>query len=518
MNRVGQPPEGARQFGSYLLLNQIGRGGFAEVYLGEHIYLKTKAAIKVLHTHLAQEEHAGFLSEAQTIAHLQHPHIVRVLEFGAGDDTPYLVMEYAPNGTLRGRYPKGTVLPLPTILPLVKKVAAALQYAHDQNLIHRDVKPENILLGEHDEVLLSDFGIALIVQGIGSQQHQEVVGTIGYMAPEQLLGKPHFASDQYALAIIVYEWLTGARPFQGSYAEVSSQHIFASPPPLREKAPGVPLAVEAVVMKALSKDPKQRFATIQEFANALEAVTVLAPAHTLPMSPTGPRITPVRLKVALVTLVLLILGTVAYPLLARLFLTPPPSKEQLLYLQATSGTPAIADPLRTNSPLLWVNVNDYGTCLFTGEALHASGNSGGTACLSERVLVTDFAFQVQVTIIKGDTAGLWFRQTQLNPRSYDFFFSSTGQCGLFLGNASNMGSIQSLLNLQRCAGISTDVKQANLITVIARKSDIYLYINKQYVAHVVDNSAASGSIGVFGINRQKAAADAAFSNLQIWNL
>ncbi len=127
-----------------------------------NIYLETQAAIKVLHTQLASTDIEQFRIEARTIAHLIHPYIVRVLEFGVEGRTPFLVMDYAPKGTLRERHPKGTRLPLATVVSYLKQIAPALQYAHEQKLIHRDIKPENLLVGRTDEILLSDFGIALV--------------------------------------------------------------------------------------------------------------------------------------------------------------------------------------------------------------------------------------------------------------------------------------------------------------------------------------------------------------------
>src|SRR5438270_4538726 len=132
-----------QKLGNYRLIRLLGKGGFADVYLGEHIYLKTAAAIKVLHTQLTSEDMDGFLQEARTIAHLIHPHIVRVMDFGIEGETPFLVMDFAPNGTLRQRHPRGTSLSLTTITTYIKQTAAALQHAHDEKLIHRDVKPEN---------------------------------------------------------------------------------------------------------------------------------------------------------------------------------------------------------------------------------------------------------------------------------------------------------------------------------------------------------------------------------------
>jgi WD40 repeat protein len=268
-DRVGQ------RLGNYRLMSMLGRGGFAEVYLGEHVFLRTQAAIKVLEVRLADEEMEGFLNEARTIAGLTHPNILRVLEFGVEDNVPFLVLEYARNGTLRRRHPKGSILPLTTILLYVKQVASALQYVHNKKLIHRDIKPENLLLGSNNEVLLSDFGTALVVQTLHNQNTLEMAGTVTYMAPEQIRGKPRPASDQYGLAVVVYEWLCGAPPFQGSFTELYSQHMLAPPPSLRARVPAIPYDVELVVMTALAKDPDQRFASVLAFANALEQANKL---------------------------------------------------------------------------------------------------------------------------------------------------------------------------------------------------------------------------------------------------
>ncbi len=259
-----------QQLGNYRLVRLLGRGGFAEVYLGEHIRLNTQAAIKVRYEQFGQDDAEQFLKEAQTIANLVHPHIVRIFDFDVSDGMPFLVMDYAPNGTLRQRYPKNTRLPLETIISHIKQITDGLQYAHDEKFIHRDIKPDNMLLGRRDDILLSDFGLALVAQSTRQQSLQDLGGTAYYMAPEQLRGKPRQASDQYSLGIVVYEWLTGVRPFNGSFSEVASQHIFEPPPPIHEKLPSVSPAVEEVVMTALAKDPHQRFGSVRSFANALE--------------------------------------------------------------------------------------------------------------------------------------------------------------------------------------------------------------------------------------------------------
>ncbi|MDQ2714044.1 MAG: serine/threonine protein kinase [Chloroflexota bacterium] len=259
-----------QKLGNYQLVRLLGRGGYAEVYLGKHIYLKTRAAIKMVHMRVADDSMESFLNEARTIARLEHPHIVRVLEFGMEDgQVPFLVMSYAPQGTLRQRHPKGSSLSPARVLSYVNQVASALQYAHERKVIHRDVKPENMLLGANDEVLLSDFGLAVVSQSSPQQNLHDRAGTTAYMAPEQLQGRPCRASDQYALAIVIYEWLCGRPPFVGSDLEIAIQHTQFKPPPLHEKLPGIPPVIEQAVMTALAKDPEQRFASVRDFTNTL---------------------------------------------------------------------------------------------------------------------------------------------------------------------------------------------------------------------------------------------------------
>src|SRR5437667_2021846 len=150
----------------------------------EHVHLRDQAAIHLLHGPWDARAVEGFLGEARTLASLRHPHIVRVLDFGVQEGIPFLVMEYAPGGTLRQLHPKGTRLPLQTVISYVKQVASALQYAHEQRLIHRDLKPENLLLGPDQEIWLSDFGLAIVAQSARSQPLQQTAGTLAYMAPE----------------------------------------------------------------------------------------------------------------------------------------------------------------------------------------------------------------------------------------------------------------------------------------------------------------------------------------------
>ena len=165
--------------GSYRLIRWLGRGAFADIYLGEHLYLKTQSAIKMLHVELSEKALKDFLNEARAIAQLEHPHIVSVLDYGEKNGIPFLVMTYAAKGSLRQRFPEGTHVPLEQIVPLVQQMASALDYAHQHKLIHRDVKPENMLVGAQDQVLLSDFGFVLVTKGA----HTEAANSHGWHGP-----------------------------------------------------------------------------------------------------------------------------------------------------------------------------------------------------------------------------------------------------------------------------------------------------------------------------------------------
>lgn len=259
-----------QQFGNYRLVRILGQGGFATIYLGEHRYLGTFAAVKVLHTQLNSEQIEKLSLEARIAARLVHPYIVRVLEFGLEGNIPFLVMDYAPHGTLRHRLDAGEQADLKVIVNYVQQITGALQYIHNSGLIHQDIKPENILFGSNDQALLSDFGIAITAHKANMAGTKERVGTIHYMAPEQLQGQPCFASDQYALGIVIYEWLCGEVHFEGSTLAITAQHLFNEPPSIRTKVSTVPVAVEQVIMRTLAKDPTQRFPTVRAFTLALK--------------------------------------------------------------------------------------------------------------------------------------------------------------------------------------------------------------------------------------------------------
>ncbi|GHP00166.1 hypothetical protein KSF_102130 [Reticulibacter mediterranei] len=275
-----------QQIGDYRLLRRLGGGSFGEVYQAEDLREHGLVAVKLIKAPLTgREDLKAFLNEARSIR-LKHPHIVPLLDFGlSSHDLPFLVMEYVAGGTLRDRYPKGRSVPLDMVVDLTAQLASALQYAHDRHLVHRDVKPENMLCRTDGTVLLSDFGIASVAHASSSASaYQDFGGTLPYMAPEQHTGKPRPASDQYALAVVVYEWLAGVRPFQGTVPELVSQHLHAPPPRLLDQVSTLPPEVEQVVFKALSKQLQERFARVEDFAVALQ---VASQWHIAPPKPTS---------------------------------------------------------------------------------------------------------------------------------------------------------------------------------------------------------------------------------------
>jgi WD40 repeat protein len=270
-----------QQFGNHYLIRLLVHGNFTDVYLGEHVYLKKKTAVKILSMRLVGSNMENFLGEARTISNLKHPQILRLLDFGVLNTIPFLVMDYMPNGTLRQCYAPGSKLPITSIVSYVKDIAEALQHAHDEGIVHRDVKPENMFVGYDNSILLADFRIALTSQRLRYRADQRTASAVTYMAPEQITGNPCPASDQYALAAVVYEWVSGGPLFHGSFTEICDQQLHAPPPSLCKKMPELSPAVDEVIQRALAKNADKRFGRVREFANALEEAVLLE----LPTSP-----------------------------------------------------------------------------------------------------------------------------------------------------------------------------------------------------------------------------------------
>jgi serine/threonine protein kinase len=268
-----RPDFQGKQIKQYRLQRSLGVGGFAAVYLAEDTLQHTLVAIKILFTRLDTANIATFISESKVVF-LDHPHIVRIRDFDVSPDGyPYFVMEYLERGNLRQRHAAGMSLPWQTVAAYARQVAQALDYVHEKGLVHRDVKPENILIGNDDRLQLGDFGIAVVSYTVNLHR-QTPYGTQKYIAPEQINGEAVRASDQYALGAMMYEWLTGKLPFDGTPNEVFIKHLQVPPVPLRQKNPTLTPEIEALVLKMLEKKPEQRFASMQEFLVAMERIVV----------------------------------------------------------------------------------------------------------------------------------------------------------------------------------------------------------------------------------------------------
>src|SRR5215469_16449842 len=209
------PNRSGEKFSHYRLIRLLGQGGFASVYLGEHELIGIKTAVKVLDDpNVTQADKLNFMREATIISKLNHPNIIQFREFGerARDNILYLVMEYMPRKNISQLHPPGSILPITRVVSYVNQLASALQAVHDENIVHRDIKPQNILIGSHGELLLTDFGIAVPTYK-QTLQVQDVEGTWVYAAPEHFRGRADNRSDIYSLAILTYELLCGAVPF-----------------------------------------------------------------------------------------------------------------------------------------------------------------------------------------------------------------------------------------------------------------------------------------------------------------
>ena len=264
----------------YRVERELGAGGMATVYLAEDLKHHRKVAIKVLRPELAAVIGADrFLREIQTIANLQHPHILGLIDSGEVNGTAYYVMPFVEGESLRDRLHREKQLPIADAVRIASEVAGALDYAHRRGVIHRDVKPENVML--HDgSALVADFGIALAVSSAGGGSRMTEtgmsLGTPHYMSPEQAMGQREITarSDVYALGAMTYEMLIGDPPFTGSTAQaIVAKVMTAEPASLTEQRKSVPPAVQDAVLTALEKLPADRFASAAEFAAALAART-----------------------------------------------------------------------------------------------------------------------------------------------------------------------------------------------------------------------------------------------------
>ena len=286
-NFIGQ------SLGRYHILEQLGEGGMATVYKAFDARLERNVAVKVIRIEKLTLETISkslkrFDREAKALAQLDHPNIIRISDFGEYEHRPYLVMEYIPGGTLKQRL--GKPIPWREAVRFIIPIARALGYAHQQGIIHRDVKPSNILVGKAGIPILTDFGIAKIFD---NEQTADLTGTMGvgtpeYMAPEQIASKSFdHRVDIYSLGIVLYEMITGQKPFQADTPlAVLLKHASEPLPSPRKFVPDLPVKVEQVILKSLTKLPDDRYSNMELFSIALEGLLTHEPQKDLPI-PSG---------------------------------------------------------------------------------------------------------------------------------------------------------------------------------------------------------------------------------------
>lgn len=270
---------GRRLSGRYEVISKIGEGGMAIVYKARDLILDRIVAVKVLRSEFSHDNDfiRRFRREAESVASLSHPNIVSIYDIGEEEQCYFIVMEYVEGVTLKTFIKDFQPVPLETIVYIMEQVALAIGHAHDYGIVHRDIKPHNILVDANDQVKVTDFGIALAVTSATMTYTNAILGSAHYLSPEQAKGgKATEKSDIYALGIVLYECLTGRLPFAGSSpVSVALMHLNETVPRVHEFRSDVPQSMENIVIKAMAKNPNHRYNSVKEFL--IDLTTSLAP-------------------------------------------------------------------------------------------------------------------------------------------------------------------------------------------------------------------------------------------------
>ena len=285
----------------YKILEHIGGGGMSQVYLAEDMILNREVAIKVLRYDFSNEEelHRRFQREALAATSLAHPNIVSIYDVGNDGDYHFIVMEYIKGKTLKQYIQEFSPIAPAKAVQIMKQLTSAIEHAHDYQIIHRDIKPQNILVDQNGNVKITDFGIATTLSATSYTKTNSVIGTVHYLSPEQAKGGvASHKSDIYALGIVLYELLTGELPFSGESAvSIALKHLQSETPSVREYNSSIPQSLENVVLKATAKDPHHRYTNVSEMGTDIETVLLASrlnePKYKAPLDDGATKVIPV---------------------------------------------------------------------------------------------------------------------------------------------------------------------------------------------------------------------------------
>ena len=550
-----------QSIGRYHLQRLLGSGGMGEVYLASDNLINRQVAIKAIKAEATpyadsaavQEAARLFQREMKAIATLDHPHILPLFDYGESQlsetTLTYMVMPYRSEGSLtnwlRGRGSANLLAPQ-EVSSLLTQAASALQHAHNRQIIHQDVKPANFLIRLDEEhpgrphLLLADFGVARFTSATTSAS-QTIRGTPGYMAPEQWEGHPLPATDQYALAVMAYELLTGRQPFQGSLSQLMYQHFHTAPAPPSTLNPRLSARVDNVLLQALAKMPQERFASISVFARALQEAVESPPASpdamvsgaeihaTLAIS-ANEALKGRAVLLIVLTLLLLASGLGLFSLIhANQVATTIATATRMAQPQATvivanpygsGGRLALSDPLRNNTNGHGWDEGSTGSvsCIFTGGAYHVSipNASSFGLCIARSPDFDNFTFEVQMRIIKGDIGGVVFRDRGTNGATYVFGVGATGIYDVALCSPGN--PCNELVATTSSSAIKQGLNRTNTLAVVAKGSSITVYANHQQLASFKDSTYTHGQIGMIAspLATNGHATEVVYSHAKVW--
>lgn len=579
-----------KHLGQYRILRLLGSGGMGEVYLAEDARIGQQVALKVSRTEAAtypsnestKDALRLFQREAKAIAQLDHPRILPLYSYGEeyidGMILTYIVMPYRREGTLAAWVPQLSstgMLPVENVSYFIRQAADALQYAHDNHIVHQDVKPSNFLIRSnkehpnHPDLLLADFGIAKLTTATVSAS-QTIRGTPAYMPPEQWSGEPVAASDQYALAVLAYGLLTGRLPFSGRQEQVMYQHFHIRPSPPSNLNPVLSKGIDTVILKALEKRPGDRFPSVAAFAQALQQETSNSEDVTIPMQGRGSghhhhndKTIPAMPNPALSALnpprdtadaprqhrsssmnALLLLGLVLLVLVgtAGYFYfrgttsttgshassattsttgshTSSATTSQSTPYPPPNATLIINDPLSDNSMgNQWETKPDAGgVCAFTGGVYEVTETAQRIIeyCPAYHSDIHDnFVYEVQMTIVQGDVGGLLFRDNT-GGKSYYFRCSADGHYTLaYYGD--NAPDTMMIIVQGFSSAFQSGYNQPNLLAVKVQGGSISLYVNRLLITQTDVGTYGDGYIGVFATDKTNRTV-VRFSNAKVWS-